>query len=145
MLSSNLSLVNNFFGLEGWRLLLMSLILLSAFFIRGLAFSRSRVSFMTLNMSGFLGLKVDTKVRIGVSSLSLSFDFLRSSIGISVAFCAPNSISWTGYPCLTNVFCNSINLWFLVFFSSTIVQILLARLKGMFLLVCDGCDEIKST
>ena len=51
---------------------------------------------MPLNMFGFLGLKVDTKVRISVSSLSLSFGFLRSSIGISVAFCAPNSTSWTG-------------------------------------------------
>ena len=60
MLSSNLALVNNFFRLEGWRLLLMSLIFFSAFLIRGLAFSRGRVSLMTLNMSGFLGLKVDT-------------------------------------------------------------------------------------
>ena len=91
MLSSNLALVNNFFRLEGWRLLLMSLIFFSAFFIRSLASSRGRVSFMILNNVGFLGLKVDTKVRIGVSSLSLSFGFLRSSIGILVAFCAPNS------------------------------------------------------
>ena len=35
---------------------------------------------MTLNMSWFLGVKVDTKVRIVVSSLSLSFGFLRSSV-----------------------------------------------------------------
>ena len=94
----------------GWCLLLMSLIFFSAFFIRGLAFSRGRVSLMTLNMSGFLGMKVDTKVRIGVSALSLFFGCLRSSIGISVAFCAPNSTCWTGYPCLTSVFFNSVNL-----------------------------------
>ena len=54
------------------------------------------MSLKHLNMFGFLGLKVDTKVRISVSSMSLSFGFLRSSIGISVAFCAPNSTSWTG-------------------------------------------------
>ena len=68
---------------------------LSAFFIRQLAFSRSRVSLLTLNMFGCLGLKVDTKVRIGVSSLSLSFGFLRSSetTGISVASCSPNLTS----------------------------------------------------
>ena len=60
MLSSNLALVNNFFRLEGWHLLLMSLIFFSAFFIRGLAFSRRRMSSITLNMSGFLGLKVAT-------------------------------------------------------------------------------------
>ena len=69
---------------------------------------------MTLNMSGFLGLKVDTKVRIGVSSLSLSFvgsfGCLRSIIGIFVAFCAPNSTSLTGYSCLTSVFFNFVNL-----------------------------------
>ena len=53
-------------------------------------------------------MKVDTKVRIGVSTLS--FGFLRSSIGISIALCAPNSTSCTGYSCLTNVLCNSINL-----------------------------------
>ena len=110
VLSSNLALVDNFFRLEGWCLLLISLILFSAFFICGLASSRGRVSLMTLNLSGFLGLKVDTKVRVGVCSLSLSFGFLRSSIGISIALCAPNSTTWTGYPCLTNVFRNSINL-----------------------------------
>ena len=91
MLSSNHALFNNFFRLEGWRLLLMSLIFFSAFFIRSLASSRGRVSLMTLNKVGLLGLKLYTKVRIGVSSLSLSFGFLRSSIGISVTFCAPNS------------------------------------------------------
>ena len=80
MLSSNLALVDNFFRLEGWRLLLMSLIFFGTCFIRWLAFSRGRVSLMTLNMSGFLGLKVDTKVRIGVSSLSLS---LSIKIGVS--------------------------------------------------------------
>ena len=84
MLNSNLALVNNFFRSEGWRLLFMSLIFFSTFLIRGLAFSRGRVPLMTLNMSGFLGLKVDTKVRTGVFSLSLSFGFLRSFIGISV-------------------------------------------------------------
>ena len=54
MLSSNLAVVNNFFRLEGWHLLLMRLIFFSAFFICGLAFSRGTVSLMTLNMSGFL-------------------------------------------------------------------------------------------
>ena len=50
MLSSNLALVNNFFRLEGWRLLLMSLIFFGAFFIRGLAFSRGRVSLTLSNL-----------------------------------------------------------------------------------------------
>ena len=91
-----------------------------------------------LNISGFLGLYVDTKVRsfsiagvAGFCCRSRCFEMLLASLKLV-------SISFGGYPCVKSVFLSSFICFSMFVFSSTMVHILLVKLNGIFRFVCDG-------
>ena len=133
----NFALVSICLRFLGCRLLLISLYFARAFFIFGLASSNEMVSFIILNMSGFLGLCVETNAS-GSLALCFSFGWRSSSRGMFFAFSILFSISDFGYPCFNKTIFKLPSLSSLDLFSSTIVQVRLARLKGMFRLVWGG-------
>ena len=129
----------------GWRLLFITFIPSDAFFIFGLAFKRGSVSFITLKMSGFLYLYVDTNVRSRSFSSFRSFCWCSCCFGIFLASFMLASISFGGYPCLVSVLFRSSIPFSLLFSSPTMVYILHARLNGVFRFVCDGWHDMKGT
>ena len=141
----NLARVKVRFRFGGWHLLFINFIPSNAFFIFGLAFNRGSVSFITLKISGFLGLYVDTNVRSRSLSSFRSFSWRSCCFGIFLASFMLESISFCGYPCLVSVLFRYSILFSLLFSLSTIVHILRTRLNGMFRFVCNGWRDMKCT
>ena len=131
------------FRFTGWRLLFINFIPSNALFIFGLAFNRGSFSFITLKMSGFLGLYVDTNVRSRSLSSFRSFCWHSCCFGLFLASFMLASISFGGYPCLVSVLFRSSILFSLLFSLSTMVHILHARLTEMLCFVCDGWHDMK--
>ena len=89
------------------------------------------------------GFNVLTKGRILSGFYCLSC--LSSSWGMLSAFCIPFSIICIGYSCFHRVSFNSSKCFFLVMLFSTMTQILLASVNGIFLLQWCGWFDVNGT
>ena len=133
--STNLALVKSFLKFVGCLLLLTSWTFCIAFLISGPAWRMSSVSFMILYMSGFLGSWVATKHSICFWSSFCSLSFCSCCFGILRASVILLLTSHFGYPWFCNVTLVLFRCSVFDSSSSTILHTLLARLKGMLLLM----------
>lgn len=139
----SLELVNNVFKDLCCLLHLRTLCVLMILFIFGSVVSKGRFCLIVVNASMLLGLWVEmygSILGLGVLLCWLVFSVFLSS---SLARFIPRSMSVEGYWRCNSVFLRSCKRISRVVGSETMVQILLAKLKGIFILVCFGWHELK--
>ena len=124
-----------------WRLPFMNLVFFIILFIVLSCLKIFIFAFNIPNTSLFFGLYVEIN---GVMFISTSLCvFNKVFLGISIAFKMPVLITWHGWCLHLKVDASSCRRIFSIFESETIVQILRASEKGMFVLVVFGWQELK--
>ena len=135
--------VKSFFRLDGCLWLFINLISLKHSFASNDCYSDLKAVWIRGKTLLLLGLKVATNAKLLLSDLA--FEALIFSMGILVTFQIASWFKFRGYSCEYITFRGLSKRFYLTSLFSTLVQILLASVKGIFFLHYWGWQELNET